>query len=175
MQQIEYKYGFSTIKVGYARGIIEYKEKNVTEMEITGFGISIYNAARVTTGNVVGGLIGHVIARGGKKKELSKDIDLKTVGTNKLTKIAQLIIAYKKPHEEKVRALYVPINLGDPVCIDFLEKLKIDMRSKYIGVGNFNAILKELKISQKGLIIGVVLFILVVAGIIVFASLQGSY
>ena len=176
MQQIEYKYGFSKVKVGYARGIIEYRGKNVTEMEITGFGIGLMSTVNQAAGGAVGGLIGHAITSKGKKnKGLSKDTDLKSLGENKFTRITQLVIAYKKPHEETVRGLNIPINLGDPVCIDFLEKLKQDMRSKYVGVGHLSLLTKELKISQKALIIGVVLFVLVVTGIVIFASLQGSY
>ena len=176
MQQIEYKYGFSTVKVAYARGIIEYRGKNVTEMEITGFGVGLMSTVNQAAGGAVGGLIGHAIAnKGNKNKGLSKDIDLKSLGENKFTRITQLVIAYKKPHEETVRGLNIPVNLGDPVCVDFLEKLKKDMRSKYMGVGPLALLTKELKISQKALIIGVILFILIVTGIVMFAGIRSSY
>ena len=58
MQTIEYKYGFSRIKIKYARGIIEYRGKNITEMEITGFGVGIMDNTAHT-----GGLIGYAIRR----------------------------------------------------------------------------------------------------------------
>jgi len=76
MQQIEYKYGFSTVKVAYARGIIEYRGKNVTEMEITGFGIGLMSTVNQAAGGAVGGLIGYAIANKGRRnKGLSKDTD----------------------------------------------------------------------------------------------------
>ena len=171
MQEIQYKYGFSKIKLKYARGIIEYRGKTIQEMEITGFGVGIMD----NTGNT-GGLVGYAI----RKKNMAniprtpdKNFDLKTLGKHRLSRIVQLIIGYKKPHEEKIRGLYIPLNINDPVCMDFLSRFKQDMRSKDIGVGNYHLVSKELKISQKAIVLFIIvaLAICFIAGIII--SLEG--
>ena len=159
MQHIEYSIGLSKVKFSYARGLIEYKGKNFTEIEITGFGIG----TNITE-----------LLKKSEFQAISKDIDLQNLD-QKITKKTDdiLVIAYKKPHEETIRGLNIPLNLSDPLCIDFLEKLKKDMRSKYIGVGNYQAIVKELKISQKGLCI--IIFIIIITTIIIGSFLSSKF
>ena len=170
MQEIQYKYGFSKIKLKYARGIIEYRGKTIQEMEITGFGVGIMD----NTGNT-GGLIGYAI----RKKNMAnipktpdKNFELETLGKHRLSRIVQLIIGYKKPHEEKVRGLYIPLNINDPVCMDFLTRFKQDMRSKYIGVGNYHLVSKELKISHKIFLIIFAFILIFITAVSIFATIE---
>ena len=108
MQQIEYKRGFATIKVGYAKGIIEYGGKKLSKNEITGFGI----------GTGMGSTL-----RKSSMKPISKNTNLKTIGGNMLNQMdTMLVIAYKNPNEEKISGLYIPIMIKDPVCLNSLNK-----------------------------------------------------
>ena len=160
MQQIKYKRGFATIKVGYAKGVIEYRGKTLTKKEITGFGI--------------GTEMGH--ASRSNIRAISKTNDLKTIGGNLLNQMnTMLVVAYKKPHEEKIRSLLIPVMIQDPACFNFLEQLKKDMKDKYIGVGNYHLLIKELKISQKSIYIFIFIVIILIVGIGIFMSTQGTY
>ena len=170
MQEIQYKYGLTNIKLKYARGIIEYRGKTIQEIDITGFGIGIMSSVQT------GGLVGHAI-RSKMMQSLptkpDKNFDIKTLGKHKLSRIVQLIIGYKKPHEDKIHGLYIPLNIDEPQCMDFLEKFKNDMRSKYIGLGNFHLVSKELQISQKIFLIIFIFVLLFILPIIIFASMEG--
>ena len=159
MQKIEYKRGFATIKVAYAKGVIEYRGKTLTKKEITGFGIGT-EIGQTSSSNV----------RAISKKTVLKD------NRSILNQMdTMLVVAYKKPHEEKIRSLLIPVMIKDPTCFKFLEQLKKDMKDKYIGVGNYHLIIKELKISQKSIYIFIFIVIILIVGIGVFMSTQGTY
>ena len=57
----------------------------------------------------------------------------------------------------------------------FLEQIKKDMKSKYLGVGNYHLLVKELKIPQKGLYIFLFITVIVIIGIGMFFATKGSY
>ncbi len=163
MEQFQYRAGILTQTVELSKEMIVWKNKQIPSNQITGFGIGSINVGRMAVGNVLGGAVGMAIANSGSSA-LDKNANLK-----ELSGICQLVVAYKEgmDSEAPVKKIQIPLNLKDENCIKMLEKLKVDYPNKYVGAGNLNQLISELKISQKVLfiVVGIIVAIVVAFGI----------
>lgn len=180
MQEYEYKYGFFKIKVGVSKEMIQYKNKNLPTEKITGVAIGYIPIVRMAIasgvggalGGAVGNLIGEKIAHKGVKGDLDKNLKPKDMPA----KQGNLTFAYQENPQSKIKALRIPINVKDEMCLKMLDQVIDIAGNKYKGIGYINAIPKALGISQKGLYIGIAIFFLIIFGLwIYFTLIEGKY
>jgi hypothetical protein len=178
MEKFTYKYGFAKIEVSLARDAISYKSKTLQAAEITGYGLEIISPGR-SSGRQFG-LVGAVIASAmtkNKYTQFEKELNTTAPFTEIPSRMATLVIGYKKldqPHDAKPKAFNLVLNLKDQECLRMLDTLKKHFPSKYVGIGMTSMVTKKLGISMKGMIIGIIVFLVVITAIIVGATIASS-
>lgn len=166
MQQYEYKCGLIKAKVGVSKEMITYRSKSIPANQITGVGIGYIPMGRMAVGSAMGGAVGYAIAYGGAKKGLSTSVKLKDIPAH-----GNLVIAYQENPESKVKGLNIPINTKEEMCIKMLEQVISVSGHKYKGIGHISIVAKVLGISQKGIYIGIAIFFVILAGVIIYLTL----
>jgi len=167
MSEHNYKIGATNINVKVSSDSLIYTMGNITKTipasHITGFGVGILTANQ----NAANMYSNYRMMQkdSNPDKYLNKNMDPAEFINNMegSTKTTFVIIAQSSGPSDKVKAIYLPLNLEDGSCIDMLRDMKEKFKSKYLGFGYDVFLKKFLGVSNN-----LKFFLFAIAGLFLF-------
>lgn len=170
MANFDYKQAFTHVNIDITKEMIAYKGKTIPAHDVIGIGLGFTDMAKVAAGQVLGGIVGGVIAQKGYNMGGTLN---KKISELPKSRFAQMIITFNK--DGKQDFIRVPLNTNDETCVNMIHAIAKEYSNNFIGFGGLATVQKELKISQLWIVFLVVAIILVITAVTIIGANSNQY